>query len=189
MNDTSRPLIVPQEYLIHFDDFLLPCNIPTQTIKPLIGFKRLFYSPLDDKNKSNYTAFSKQSHSYNELLFISAKTLSNMVQTENKSEHKFLHVEHKLPIRNTSDKLSSMVNNRTLRDITQLLDPHKQNPFASVITTLTHLIHCHDKTQKLLRTLDLDSQRIKQSPQAIQFARDSLNIVLIQLVFTKSTHR
>ena len=23
-NDTSRPLIVPQEYLIHFDDFLLP---------------------------------------------------------------------------------------------------------------------------------------------------------------------
>ena len=24
-NDTSRPLIVPQEYLIHFDDFLLPC--------------------------------------------------------------------------------------------------------------------------------------------------------------------
>ena len=26
-NDTSHPLIVPQEYLIHFDDFLLPCNI------------------------------------------------------------------------------------------------------------------------------------------------------------------
>ena len=28
-NDASRPLIVPQEYLIHFDDFLLPCNVPT----------------------------------------------------------------------------------------------------------------------------------------------------------------
>ena len=25
-NDTSRPLIVRQEYLIHFDDFLLPCR-------------------------------------------------------------------------------------------------------------------------------------------------------------------
>ena len=33
-NNTSRPLIVPQEYLIHYDDFLLPCNIPTQIVKP-----------------------------------------------------------------------------------------------------------------------------------------------------------
>ena len=34
-DETSRPLIVPQEYLIHFDDFSLPCNIPTQIVKPL----------------------------------------------------------------------------------------------------------------------------------------------------------
>ena len=34
-NNTSRPLIVPQEYLIHYDDFLLSCNIPTQIVKPL----------------------------------------------------------------------------------------------------------------------------------------------------------
>ena len=32
-NDTSRPLIVPQDYLIHFDDFLLPCNFPTEIVK------------------------------------------------------------------------------------------------------------------------------------------------------------
>ena len=25
-NNTSRPLIVPQEFLIHFDDFRLPCS-------------------------------------------------------------------------------------------------------------------------------------------------------------------
>ena len=35
-NNTSRPLIVPQEDLVHFDDFLLPCNIPTQIVKPLM---------------------------------------------------------------------------------------------------------------------------------------------------------
>ena len=35
-NDTSRPLIIPQEYLIHFDDFLLPCIIPTIIVKPLL---------------------------------------------------------------------------------------------------------------------------------------------------------
>ena len=33
--DTSRPLIVFQEDFIHFDDFLLPCNIPTHIVKPL----------------------------------------------------------------------------------------------------------------------------------------------------------
>ena len=74
-NDTSRPLIVPQEYLNHFDDFLLPCNIPTQIVKPLTVFKHRVLSPLDDKETSYYTtALSKPSHSYIELLFIVAKT-------------------------------------------------------------------------------------------------------------------
>ena len=47
-NNTSRPLIVPQEYLIHYDDFLLPCNIPTKIVKPLTVIKHLVSSPLDD---------------------------------------------------------------------------------------------------------------------------------------------
>ena len=34
-NDTSKPSILPQENPNHFDDFLLPCKIPTQVIKPL----------------------------------------------------------------------------------------------------------------------------------------------------------
>ena len=46
-NDTSRPLIIPQEHLIHFDEFLLPCNIPTAKVKPLTVFKHLVSSPLD----------------------------------------------------------------------------------------------------------------------------------------------
>ena len=54
-NDTSR---TSPEYLIQFDDFLLPCNIPTQIAKPLIVIKHLVYSPLDDKDKSYYTAVS-----------------------------------------------------------------------------------------------------------------------------------
>ena len=56
-NDTSRPLIVPQEYLIHFDDCLLPCNIPTQTVKPLTVIKHLVSSPLDDKDKNHIIPF------------------------------------------------------------------------------------------------------------------------------------
>ena len=55
----------------HFDEFLLPCNIPTQIVKLLAVIKHLVFSPLDDKDKSYYTALSKQSHSYNELLYSS----------------------------------------------------------------------------------------------------------------------
>ena len=93
-NKTSRPPIVLQEYLKHFDDFLLPCNVPTQIVKPLTVIKHLVSSPLDDKDKFYYTVLSKQSHSYNELLFISATIISYMIQTENKSKHNFPYNEH-----------------------------------------------------------------------------------------------
>ena len=100
-NDTSRPLIVPQEYIILFDNFSLPCNVPTQIVKPLTVIKHLVSSPLDDKEKSYYTALSKQSYSSNELLFISAKIISYMVQTEQKAEQKPPPTERATPIRNT----------------------------------------------------------------------------------------
>ena len=145
-NNTSRPLIVPQEYLIHFDDFLLPCNIPTQIVKPLTVVKHLGSSLLDDKDKSFYTALYKQSHSYNELLFFSAKTISFMVQAEHKTEHK----SHTSPIRNTPDKLSSVLNNRTLRDILNLLDPYKRNPSETPV--MKSLQKDYQKISKTLQT-------------------------------------
>ena len=159
-NDTSRPLIVPQEQLIHFDDFLLPCNFPTQIVKPLTVIKHLVSSPLDDKDKSYYTAPAEQSLSYKELLYISAKIISYMVQTERKAEHEQAPIEHTSPIRNAPEKLSSVLNNRTIRDTTHLLDPYKRNSSESLITTLAHKTHCYDRTHKLLQSLDLDSQRI-----------------------------
>ena len=169
-NYTSRPLIVPQEYLNHYDDFLLPCNIPTQIVKPLTVIKHLVSSPLDDKGRTYYTALYKQTYSRNELLFISAKTISFMVHAEQKTDHK----THSSPIKNTPDKLSSVLNNRTLRDMTNLLEPYKRNPSETPITTLTHILHCYDRTHKLLQTLDLDSQRITQSSQAIQSALETI---------------
>ena len=68
-----------------------------------------------------------------------------------------------------------MLNNRTLEDLTQMLDPYKRNPSDSPLTTLNHLIHCYDRTSQLLQTLDLDSQRITQSSRAIQSALASMN--------------
>ena len=165
----SRPLIVPQEFLIHYDDFLLPCNIPTQIAKPLTVIKHLVPSPLDDKDRTYYTALYKQTYSYNELLFISAKTISFMVQAEQK-----LNINHTLHLKNAPDKLSSVLNNRTLRDMTNLLDPYKRNSSETPITTLTHILHCYDRKHKLLQTLNLDSQRITQSSQAIQSALETI---------------
>ena len=66
------------------------------------------------------------------------------------------------------------MNNRTLRDNTNLLDPFKRNPSDTPITTLTHILHCYDRTHKLLQTLILDSQYITQSSQAIQAALGSI---------------
>ena len=94
-----------------------------------------------------------------------------MVQADQNLEHK----SPTSPIKNTSDKLSSVLNNRTLREITNLLDPYKRNPSDTTMTTLTHIPHCCERTHKLLQTLDLDSQRITQSSQAIQSALESMN--------------
>ena len=119
-------------------------------VKPLTVIKNyIVSSPLDDEDNSFYTALSKQPHYYNELLFISARIISYVVKTENKAEHKPPIVEHTSPIGTTSDKLASVLNNRTLCDLTRLLDPYKQNPSNSPIITLTHLIHCDDRTHKL----------------------------------------
>ena len=116
---------------------MLPCNIPTQIAKPLTVIKHLVSSPLDDKDRTYYTALYKQTYSYNELLFISAKTISFMVQAEQKTEHK----SHTSPIKNTPDKLSSVLNNRTLRDITNLLEPYKRNSSETPLSQHLHIYY------------------------------------------------
>ena len=75
-----------------------------------------------------------------------------MVQTENNSEHKPPLDELTSPFHTTSENLTFILNNRTLRDLAQPLDLYKRNPSDSPITTLTHLIH--DRTHKLIQSLD-----------------------------------
>ena len=95
-----------------------------------------------------------------------------MVQAEQIAEHKPPPIEHSSSIRNNPEKLSSVPNKRTLRDITHPLDPYKRNSSYSLITTFTHILHCYERTHKLLKSLDLNSQRITQSSKAIQSALD-----------------
>ena len=157
-NHTFRPQIVPQENLVHFDDLLLPCNIPTLIVKPLTVFKQLVSSPLHDKDTSYHTALSKQPYSNNELLFISAKVVSFMVESEQNSEHKSTHLEHERAERHTSPsrtpqtttyKMTVMLSRRTLKDITEELEPYKR-PKDTPLKTPTRLVDHYERTSKLL---------------------------------------
>ena len=58
-----------------------------------------------------------------------------------------------------------------------LLEPFKQNSSDTVITTLIHMVHCYDRTHKLLQSLDLESQRITQLSKAIQSTLESLTTI------------
>ena len=93
-------------------------------------------------------------------------------------------------MRNTPGKLSSVLQNRTIRSITQLLEPYKRNPSDYLSITLTNLIHCYDRTHKLLKSLDLDSKRITQSSQGKKPAlEESMTTLFIstnlQQIFTQ----
>ena len=112
-----------------------------------------------------------------------------MVQIEQKAEHEPPLIEHTSPIRNTPEKLSSVLNNRTIYDKTHQVDPYKRNSSDTLITTLTHIIHCYDRTTKFLQSLDLDSQRKTQSSQAMQSAIESMTTLLTQLIFIKSSYK
>ena len=151
-NDTSRPIIVPQECLIHFDDFLLSCNVPTIIAKPLTVIKHLVSAPLNDKEKSYYSALSKQAYSYNELMFISAKINAFMVKAEKaKSETQYTTPEYYTPKTptTTTDKPNNVLTSRTLRDLTYKLEPYKKNPSDSPLATLTNILDCYDLTLKI----------------------------------------
>ena len=140
--NTSRPPYVPQEYLIYFDDFLLPCNIPTQIVNlsPLLNI--LYSLRMTIKTKPIIQlSTSKRTPTMNFYLFLLKPFL--FWYKQNIKQHK----SHTSSIRNTPNKLSSVMNNRTLRDNTILLDPYKRNPSGTPITTLTHKLHCYACTK------------------------------------------
>ena len=142
-NDTSRPIIVPQEYLIHFDDFLLLCSFPTIIVKLLTVIKHLVSAPLNDKEKSNQTALSKQAYSYNKQLFSSAQVIAFMVKAEAaRSDTQYTTPDQYISKQPTITigKLKTVLASRTLRDITYKLDPYKKNPADFLLTTLTHIL-------------------------------------------------
>ena len=180
-NDTSRPIIVSQEYLIHFDDFLFPSNVPTIIAKPLTVIKHFVSALLNDKEEFYYTELSKRAI---KIVFFSAKIIAFMVKAEKeKSEPKHTTLEHYTPKTptTTTDKLNNVLTSRTLRDLTYELELYKKNPSDSPLATPTHVLDCYDHTIKVLQSLDIDSQRITQSSKAIQTTLENLNIVFLIL--------
>ena len=126
--------MVPHDYLMHFDDFLLPCNnhFNCQTV-----FEHLFWLLLMIKYRS-----VKKSHTYNELFLFSSNVISFILKSEEKAKHTTYQVHTPMI---TTDKLLRMLNQRTFLDISQMSDPYKKNQSDSPITTLTHIIECYDR--------------------------------------------
>ena len=54
--------------------------------------------------------------------------------------------------------MSLMLNLRTLRNLTQKLEPHRKNHSDTPLTTFTQIKVCYEGTSKLLQSLDLESQ-------------------------------
>ena len=77
--------------MTHFDDILLHCDVPTIVAKPLTVIKHLVSTTLHDKEKSYYTALSKQAYSYDELLYFSAKVVAFMVKTKKRRAEEKSH--------------------------------------------------------------------------------------------------
>ena len=109
---------------------------------------------------------------------MSPKVISFMVKSEQNTEYKSTRIErHRTPSRTsqtTSDKMTVMLSLRALRDITENLEPYKIATFDTPLTTHARIIDYDERRSKLLQWLDLDSQRISQSSQAIQSTLESL---------------
>ena len=143
-NDTSRPIIIPQEYLIHFDDFLLPCNVPTNIAKPLTVIKHLVSTPLTDKeSRNNHTLITnfcsslqmlspswlrqkKPNLKHNKLLL--NNTLQNHQQLPLTISIIFLH--HELSV-------ISFTNSTHTKRILRILNLQHSHTFSNAMTTLS----------------------------------------------------
>ena len=105
--------------MIHLHDFLLLGNVPTIFAKSLTVVKHLVSASLNDKEKSYYTALSKQVYSYNERMFISAKIIAFMVKAEKaKSETQYTTPEQytpKQPTTTTNTLISTTLQDATFR--------------------------------------------------------------------------
>ena len=101
------------------------------------------------------------SHFMRKDFYYSQCRIQNRTQANSYWTTKVLYLYFsKLP-KNTTFKLSNTLNTKTknLRDSTHMLDTYERNPPNSPFTILTHNFDCHDRTFKLLQTLDKDSHR------------------------------
>ena len=113
-------------------------------------------------------------------MFISANSIAFMVKAgKAKYETQYTTPEQYTPKQptTTTDKINNVLASRTLRDLTYKLDPYKNNPSDSQLTTLTHILESYDHTLKILQSLDIDSQRITQLSEAIQTTLGNLIII------------
>ena len=82
--DPTRPLIVPQEYLVLNDDYLTHANIPTQVHELSPYFHQILSGPLNNNELSYYTTLVQKRYTHPELMYIIAKFSTFLFQKQYK---------------------------------------------------------------------------------------------------------
>ena len=149
-NDTSKPIIVPQEYLIHFDDFLLPCNVPIIIAKTLTVIEHLISAPLNDKEISTKQSYqNKLIHKTNYCSFPLKSLLSWSRQKRPNLKHnipllKITLRNHQQPLLTNSTmflhhelSMISLTNLNHTKRILRILHLQHSHTFVTAMITLS----------------------------------------------------
>ena len=151
----SRPLIVPQEYLIISNDALLPANIPSTVSTPFAPLESLLKDPLDDNCRSYYTSLVHKSYSYNELLFI----VSKLTQYIFKKQYKYVPQSPSKRSKPFKPPHTIKCNNFEInpseftQEILTLLDPYIQkSPHLNPIHIFKSLLSNTEKASNILQS-------------------------------------
>ena len=171
----TRPLIVPQEYLILSNDSLLPSNIPEQVSIPFQPLEFIVNHPLDDTSRSYYTSLVHKHYNFNQLLFLLAKLIPYILQ----KQYKYGPEPHLKKLYTTPTiKCNQFDINPTqfTNDILTLLTPYtNRSPDINPLILFKNLLTSFEQTISLLQSSSLALSQL-------QLSSDTLNNSIKQIL-------
>ena len=162
-SDPTRPLIVPQEYLINNDDMSPYESIPEKVDNTLPQLKPLLTKPMQENEKLFYQTLAMKRNTYTELLFTVAHLTTYII----KREKIIVELTEKSKNLNTQGKQQE-----NIKEISELLKPFK-NKDTSNINAIKYLIDSYEVTNNMIQSLHLESTRIEQSSTTIRNTLDN----------------
>ena len=160
-SNPTRPLIVPQEYLINNDDMSPYASMPEKVENTLPQLKSLL-SKLQETEKVLYQTLAMKQNTYTELLFTVAQLTAYIIKREK--------VIAELTTQTQNSKSQEKQENN--KEISELLTPFKDKDTTD-INAIKYLIDSYEITNRMIQSLQLESTRIEQSSSTIRNTLDN----------------